>query len=415
MSMHFSPQRLFLLLLSLAMVQFTHILDFVIIMPLGPQLIRTFGISPSLFGVVVSAYTFAASITGIIAAFFIDHFDRKKVLLTSYAGFALGTILCGLAPSYTWLVLARIVTGAFGGITASTILSVIGDVVPENKRGTAMGIVMSSFSIASIVGIPAGLALAQHLGWHAPFLALGALCVFGLGLILFGIPPVRGHLAAVRTESRIAEIKTILTHPNHLNAFVLSVCLMFSGFTITPYISQYLVSNVGLSESNLPYTFLSGGLFTLVTTILIGRLSDKMGKFPVFVGMVGVSILPIFLLTHLGRVGLTSSLVVSTLYMISMSGRMIPAMALLTSSASPQHRGGFMSLNSAIQQMALGASSFIGGLIITKTASGQLAHYDLAGYVAICSALISVPLARRLKPGHAPLAEKNDLNYTEAS
>lgn len=402
MNYSFSKKKFFFLLASLALVQFTHILDFVIILPLGPHLIRVFNISPSQFGIVVSAYTFSACITGVIGAFFIDHFDRKKVLMTSYFGFGIGTLLCGFAPQYSWLVLARIVAGAFGGITASTILSIIGDVVPENKRGMAMGIVMSSFSIASIIGIPIGLSLAQHFGWHVPFLALGGLCALTLGLISFGVPPVRNHLGKIAKESRLSEIKTILFHKNHLPAFLMSVCVMFAGFTVTPYISAYLVANVGLSEADLPYTFLTGGLFTLITTNIIGRLSDKVGKYPVFVGMVGLSIVPILLLTHLGHVGLPISLAISTLYMITMSGRMIPGMALLTSCAAPQHRGGFMSLNSAIQQLSLGAASFVGGMIIVRTDAGPFLHYDWVGYVAIAAALLSIPFASRLRPGIHP-------------
>ncbi|WP_375438196.1 MFS transporter [uncultured Hymenobacter sp.] len=134
-----------LLLALLAAVQFTNILDFVIMMPLGPQLMPALGIVPRQFGLVISAYTFSAGATGLAAAF-LDRFNRKTALLALYLGFGLGTVACALAPTYHWLVAARALTGAFGGVLGSLVLAIVGDAVPESRRGQAIGLGSPLFS-----------------------------------------------------------------------------------------------------------------------------------------------------------------------------------------------------------------------------------------------------------------------------
>jgi predicted MFS family arabinose efflux permease len=391
------PKKATLLLITLATVQFTNILDFVIMMPLGPQLMRVFDISPSQFGLLVSSYTFSASISGLISAFFIDKFDRKKALMFVYAGFIIGTLCCGLSLQYEWLLASRIVAGAFGGLTGALIMSIIGDVFPEEKRGMATGAVMSSFAVSSIVGVPLGLFLANHWGWHSSFFLLSGLGCLALFFAWISLPALKHHLAKTRDRSIFQEMIYIVSHPNHVKAFFLTIVMMFAAFSIIPFLSPYSVSNVGLKETDLPYIYFVGGLFTLVSTNVVGRLADKLGKYKVFAGMCIFSIIPVLLVTHVNHVPLPLYILCSTLFMISMSGRMIPAMAMITSCTKPEHRGGFMSINNSIQQMASGLAAFMGGLIIHRGAGGEMLGFDWIGYISVAILLVSIPVARRLR------------------
>ncbi len=391
------PKNTTLLLITLATVQFTNILDFVIMMPLGPQLMRVFGISPTQFGLLVSCYTFSASISGFVSAFFIDMFDRKKALMVVYLGFIIGTLCCGLSPQYEWLLLARVIAGAFGGLTGVLIMSIIGDVFPENKRGMATGAVMSSFAVSSIVGVPLGLFLANHWGWHSSFFLLSGLGSIALFFAWMTLPKLTSHMEKIKNRQVLKEIGYIITHPNHVRAFLLTIVMMFAGFSIIPFLSPYSVYNVGLKETDLPYIYFAGGLFTLVSTNVIGRLADKLGKFKVFAVMCVFSILPVMLVTHIGPTPLYLYVVYTTLFMISMSGRMIPAMAMITSSTKPEHRGGFMSINNSIQQLSSGLAAFVGGMIISKGAHGEILHFNWIGYLSVIVLLLCIPIASRLK------------------
>ena len=262
-----------ILIAFLFMVQFTNILDFVIMMPLGPKIMRAFAITPKEFAYVVSAYGFSAAISAILGSFFIDLFYRKKALLFLYCGFTLGTIACGLAPNHIALIAARIIAGAFGGIMGGHIFSILGDNIIETHRGKATGAVMSAFGFASVVGVPVGLALAENWSWHTPFLALGVLCFIVLFSLNFKLPLLQQSTRD--KKNKIHHFKAVIREPNHQRAFLLSIFLILSGFMVIPFISPYMVRNVGLLEKELPYMYFLGGLCTLVTSNLIGRLSDR--------------------------------------------------------------------------------------------------------------------------------------------
>ena len=385
------------LLLVLAAIQFTAIVDFLIILPLGPQYMRVFSITPGQFGVIVSAYAISAGISGIATGLVLDRFDRKRALLALYLGFTVGTLFCALAPSYHLLVAARVVAGAFGGVAGALILAIIGDVVPEERRGAAMGLVMSSFSIASICGVPIGLLLATSLDWHLPFLVLAGLSLVILLASAWVLPPLRGHLQHGRGQHPIARMLAVLGHTDHQMAFVFMAGLSFTGFIVFPNIANYMVWNVGLTEKQLPLIYLAGGAATVFSLNWIGRWSDRAGKHRVFMLVSLAAIIPIFLLTNLPRVSLLIAVSVSTLLMVCMSGRMVPAMALMTGSIEPQYRGGFMSVNSSVQQFSSGVAAYFSGQVLTQKASGELAHFPLLGGVSICFALICIYLARFLK------------------
>jgi predicted MFS family arabinose efflux permease len=388
------------LLLVLAGMQFTLVIDFVIIMPLGPAVKEALHLTNRQFGWMVSAYGFSASVTGLLAAIFLDRFDRKRALLVLHVGFTAGTFLCAVAPDFGVLLLGRAVAGGFAGVMAATILAIVGDLFPEARRATAMGVIMSSFSVASIVGIPAGIILANRTGWQAPLLVLGVLCVPALFVAWRVLPPVRGHLARRRDGAGLA---AVLLHPYHLRAYALSVSLVMASFTILPFLSIYLVNNVGRSSDELPYIWLVAGLATLLTTTPVGYLADRWGKLPVFRTMALLCVVPILVLTNLPPTTLLVTLVVTTLYMVFGSGRMVPAAAMITASAAPRHRGSFMSVNSSVQQMTMGAAPILAGLILGAEPEGQsalpLERYGVVGLVAVSAMIVSVLLAGRLRSG----------------
>jgi predicted MFS family arabinose efflux permease len=384
------------LLYVLAAIQFTHILDFMIVMPLGPRLMGIFAITPAQFGFIVSAYTFSAGLFGLVAAWFIDRFDRKRALLWLYGGFAIGTLLCAVAPNYYAMVAARFLAGGFGGISGATILAIIADAIPPNRRGAAMGTLFSAFSLASIAGVPAGLYLANHLGWHAPFFLLAFLSVAVLVMAAKALPPVREHLSRGKPQPW-TEMKSILRRGNHWLAFALTITMTMAGFLVVPYLSPSLVANVGLTNEQLPLIYLFGGAATFFSIRWLGRVSDRLGLLRVFIAVSVLAMGPILVITHLPRVPVWAALLTSTCFMVLTSGRFIPGMAMVTNSVEGRYRGGFMSLNSAVQQFASGAASLIAGAIIVEGAGHRLEHYGVVGLIGAGCILASIALASRLK------------------
>jgi len=385
------------LLLLLAAIQFTHIIDFVIMMPLGPQLMRIFRISPQQFGYIVSAYTFSAAISGFISTLFLDKFDRKNAMLLLYLGFILGTFCCAIATGYEMLLLARIIAGAFGGVIGALVFAIIGDAIPEERRGAATGKVMAAYSAASIAGVPAGLYLATAVNWHAPFYALTLLSLIVLATAYFGLPTMRGHITNVTISNPLNVVGDILRNKNLLLALALMITLTLAGFTIIPFISPFLVSNIGFADNELAYMYLFSGIFTLIVSPLVGRLADRFGKQQVFTIVALLSIIPILLLTHLKPGPHWYVLIITTTFFIGFGARFVPAVALITSSAAPGIRGSFMSFNSSIQQLATGLAALLAGFIIRETAAGPLLHFNIVGIIASAATLIAIIIIRKLK------------------
>jgi predicted MFS family arabinose efflux permease len=385
------------LLLVLAAIQLSHILDFAILMPLGPRYQRELQISPGAFGLLVSAYAFMACLSGLLAATVIDRFDRKRVLLVLYAGLLAGTLLCGMAGTYELLLVGRCLTGAFGGVLGAVVFAIVGDVFSEQRRGLATGVVMSAFSVATIAGIPLGLTLAQLLGTGSPFLVLSGLGVGVLVLAALLVPPLQHH--GHGPQPAISPWR-VLVHPAHLRAYVLMVSMMLGTFTLIPYLPTFLIVNVGWNEADLRWMYLCGGAATLVTSSLVGRLADRFGKLPVFRVLALSMTLPIVLLTHWGPAPLAATLVLTTLLIVCSSGRMVPAVALITSSAHPAYRGSFLSVNASVQQLAMGLAALVAGALLHQAGPHEpLTGYPQIGLLACASTVLSVCLAgRRLKP-----------------
>jgi predicted MFS family arabinose efflux permease len=385
-----------MVLLLLAAVQFTSIVDFMIVMPLGPQLMRTLDIGPKHFGWVVSSYTLAAGVAGLVASTVLDRFGRKATFLALYAGFLVGTLCCGIAPTYEALLAARIVTGAFGGVLGGQALTIIADLFPESQRGRATGILMSAFALASVLGVPAGIFLGTRFGWHTPFLVLVALGTPLLAVALAVMPPLRDHVSQHHAHP-LTQLRETLTHPNHLRAFALIVTLMFGGFSVIPYVSAYYVANVGVTETQLTIVFAVAGACTLIGSPVIGRLADRHGKLLVYRVVAPISALAMIVLTNLPRVGVIAASATSAGLMLTNAGRMVAAMSMVTSAVEPRKRGGFMGVNSSLQHMATGAGAAMGGQIIATASDGTLQHFPTVGLIGVTTTLISIWLAGRLR------------------
>jgi predicted MFS family arabinose efflux permease len=384
------------LLFVLAGAQFSHVLDFVIMMPLGPEFINEWSITPQQFGFLVSVYTFSGAICSFLGAFAIDRFDRKTALLWLYCGFTIGTIACAFAPSYLLMLFGRAITGAFGGLMGAIVFSIVGDVFSEERRGAAMGTVMSAFSLASVLGVPIGLWLA-HVSWRVPFFGLAAVSLIIILLAIRILPNLSGHLSEQKKIDLVAELRFLVLTKSHWASFGLIVCLMFAAFTVIPYIAAYLNKNVGLGRNDLALMYLVGGFFTLITSRLVGRMADRFGKQQVFRVMALLSTIPIILITNLPRTSLPAAIAVSTLFSVLISGRAVPAMSMITSTVDRAHRGSFMSFTSAVQQLASGVATLIGGMILLEAPTGELLHYQWVGATAVVATIISVFLASKLQ------------------
>ena len=396
MHTHLSARRELLLLLSLAGIQFTHIVDFMIMMPLGPQLTSLFGISFAEFGLLVSTYTVSAGISGLFATTFVDRFDRKRLLLTLYVLFAFTTVACGLAPTYGWLMTARIASGFFGGVLSTMTQTIIGDVVPFARRGRATGIVMTSFSVATVAGVPAGLLFANLWGWHFAFFAIGAMCLVVGVLANYSIPKLDAHVAHAKDKHVLHAMGQVLGEHNQRMALLLSGTMMFAAFTIIPYITLYLQNNQVMAPNEIPWLYFCVGVITLFSGRWIGGVTDRVGKRQTFQRAVLFSIIPMFAVTLLEPMPLPFVLLVTTALFFAMNARMIPGMALLTSAANPKFRGTFLSLNGAVQSFSMGIASWIGGMLLVSEASGQVTHYWLCAVVATCASLLAYRLAKRV-------------------
>lgn len=400
-----------LLLLVLFAVQFTHNLDFIIIMPLGPEFMRELAIDKLQFGLMVSSYGFAACLSGLLAARFLDRFDRRKALLVLYAGFTVGTLLCGVAHRYWMLVVARTVAGAFGGVSAATVMVIIGDAFPYRLRGRATGVVMTAFSLTMIAGIPAGLEVAGRVGWRMTFGALGLLSAGVLSAGAAILPPLRGHLAGGRRAP--ANVLAVATDPTYARAYLFMVSLVLGTTVLFPFLPTYIEWNVGRPEADIKWIYVCGGAITLLTVTFFGWLSDRFGKLPVFRALALFTIVPTLLTTNLAGImhgfglsvlPLTWVLAVTTLLMVTTSGRMVPAMAMITASAAPRNRGSFMSVIASVQQASFGLAAVIAGLILGDTAAGApLAHFEVVGLLGASFTLLSVFLAGRLRADAAGL------------
>jgi predicted MFS family arabinose efflux permease len=376
----------------LGFMQFTVILDFMIISPLGAIVMPTLHISPQQFGLAVSSYAFSAGASGFLAAGFADRFDRKRLLLFFYFGFMLGTLLCGLATTYPLLLGARIVTGLFGGVIGSVVLAITTDLFPLEMRGRVMGVISTAFAASQVLGLPAGLYLTSHWDWHAPFLAIIAVGVPAGFIIMLFMRPIVGHLALQQEHSPLMHLIHTITEPRYRLAFLLAMLMPTGGYMLMPFGTAYIVNNVGLAFTVLPVIYLVTGVSSILVGPLVGKLSDSFGKFPMFCLGSLVTLIMVPLWTNIGHVPLATVIVINVILFAGIFSRMIPAQALISAIPEPTKRGAFNAVSASLQQFAGGASAAVAGWLIVQRPNGSLAHFDWLGYLVMVIALVTVAL-----------------------
>jgi DHA1 family inner membrane transport protein len=384
------------LLLLLACVQFTHIMDFMVMMPLGPQLMRELDISAAAFGNIISAFAITAGVVGLAMAPFADRFDRRKLLLFCYAGFALGTLACGLSSTPGMLMAARAVCGAFGGISSATLLTIVADVVPAERRARGMGIIMTAFSAAAALGVPLGLKLAQWWKWEAPFLAIAAIAAGVWVLLVKVLPPVRGHLDREGADHR-RDFIILLKDRNAWTGIALMMICVMGHFMVIPYLAPYLVGNVGLAEYHLFLVYLVGGIVTIFTGPFVGRLADRHGRFGMFAVLIVCACAIVYHISTSGPLPLWHILLNAAIFFIFASGRFIPAQAVISLAVPSARRGAYMSLVSCSRDLSSGVTAAVGGMIVAKGADGALLHFDRLGLIAIVLSLGSIWVFRQVR------------------
>src|SRR2546429_6832327 len=360
------------LLLLLAAVHFTHIMDFMIMMPLGPQLMRELHLGPGHFSALVAAYTISSGVVGLLAAPFIDRFDRRQLLLFAYAGFGAGTLACALSQNTATLFTARALSGAFGGLTTSMVMSSVGDLGPAERRAAGVGIVMTAFSAAAAVGVPFGLQLAQHFRWEAPFFMLAGIAGVVWTIVFLRLPSVRGHLQNGHANRGFGEL---LRDANAGRALSFMVAMVCGHFVIIPLLSPYLVANVGLPERDLFLVYFTGGVLTVFTAPLIGKLADRLGSFRVFSGLVGMASMVILFITHSGRIPVWAVLVSGGAFFVFASGRFVPGQAIMTLAVPASRRGAFMSLSGCARDLTMGVASGVGGWGVGQAPPGEVLNF----------------------------------------
>ncbi len=392
----FSPYQKFVVGL-LALLQFAVILDFMLMSPLGVFIMPALSISTEQFGKAVSAYAFSAGISGFVAAGFADRFDRKKILMFFYTGFLLGTLGCGLAPTYELLLAARIVTGIFGGVIGSVVLAIATDLFEISLRGRVMGLIQTAFAASQVLGLAMGLYFAKHWDWHMPFLVLAGIGVLGLGVIAMKLKPVDGHLGKPQEHSPFMHLWHTLTEPRHLLPYLTVTLLATGGFMLLPFSSAFLVHNIGIDASHLPTIYFCTGICTIVFGPMIGKSADRFGKFRVFLFGSALSILMVMVYTRLQQTPIVVVILINVAMFVGIFSRMIPFQALSSQIPEATRRGAYNAISSSIQQVSGGIASLVAGHIVSQGADGRIEHFDVVGDVVVGTTLAAIWLVWKIQ------------------
>ena len=402
-----------IILFLLAALNFTHILDFMIMMPLENYLVPALGITAFQFSLLVASYSISAFFSGLAIAMFINRFDRKASLLFAYVGFLVGTIGCGLAQSYELLLSARVFTGLFGGIIGAQVLSIVADLFTYERRGRAMGVVMGGFGAASILGVPISLYMTNlfQYNWHIPFLIIGGLCIFFVPLIIKYIPSMKDHVKDKKETGHIFEtLVAVCKIPEQRSALVFSCLLMMGHFLIIPFINPYLEFNMGFSKNLTPLIYLFGGSASLIAAVYLGKVCDRVGKLPVFTWSVLLSLPMVLIITAMPGVHFSIVLAFFAFWFIVATGRAITAQAMITEVVESEQRGSFMSVNGSVQQLGSGLAALSAGALVVTEKTGKIHHYNYVGYLSIAVLVGSLVLGRYIfKHFDSPEAEEEEI------
>lgn len=381
----------------LALTQFTVILDFMVMSPLGDLLMKSLDMNPSNFGIAVAAYAFSAGISGLLTAGFADKYDRKKLFLFFYVGFILGTIMCGLANSYHVLVAARIITGIFGGVIGSISMAIVADLFSIQQRGRVMGFMTMGFGASQVLGIPIGLYLANIWGWHAPFFWVAGMAVAVAGLIAWKLNPLTAHLALQSDKTAVKHLLHTIAKKEYRIGFSATALLSIGGFMMMPFGSAFAVNNLKITQEQLPILFMVAGISTLIIMPIIGKISDTYDKFRIFALASLWMVMVVLFYTNLGPSPFWLVMVFNVLMMAGIMGRMVPSVALTSAIPDMSDRGAFMSINASLQQIAGGFAAAIGGMIVVqKDKFSPLEHYNTLGYIVAIISLIAIFMIYRV-------------------
>ncbi len=381
----------------LALILFTVMLDFMVLSPLGNILMTSMKLSPQQFGSVVSAYAISACVSGFLAAGFADRYDRKKLLLFFYTGFTIGTLFCALANSYTSLLAARIFTGIFGGVIGSVSMAIVTDLFVLEQRGKVMGLIQMAFSGSQILGIPVGLWMATHWGWHSTFFAIVILAVFTGIAVALRLKPVTEHLKMQNSKSPLLHLWHTVRKKDYRTGFVAIMLLSMGGFMIAPFSSDFYVNNVKISIDDVPIIFMCSGIASVFIMPLIGKLSDKFDKLAIFIIGTGIACVMTVISTNLGPTPLWEVVAINILMFVGIMSRMVPSQALNSAIPDAADRGAYMSINSSLQQLAGGLGAISAGFIVVKAdATSPLQHFDTLGYVMVAIMLLCIFLMWRV-------------------
>ncbi len=369
-----------------------------LIMPMGDIFIRTFDINASEYSYLVASYALGAFLSSIISFLYLDRFDRKTALVFLYSGFVLGTLLCGFASDYFMLLVLRFLTGGFGGVIGALAFVIVSDLYLFKERGKAMGVLIGAFSVASALGIPFGLYLAAAYNWRVPFIGLGCIGILVLLLIIWKFPSIRMHLNyRPGTPSFKRTVSLLINDNNQLNALLLGFVLVLGHFIIIPFIAPYMIRNVGFTQMDVTKIFLFGGISMVFSAPLAGRLTDRLGVNKIFNIFVVLSFIPTIAITHMTSQPIWVALIFTTMLFIFASSRMIPANTIITASVGQENRGSFMSMKSALQQLAIALASFISGMVVFINAQGVYERYNILGYVSVIVCLFCMYLITKLR------------------
>jgi predicted MFS family arabinose efflux permease len=380
-----------LVIVLIALTQFTVVLDFMVMSPLGDMLMKSMELNTKQFGLAVSVYAFSAGTSGLLTAGFADRFDRKKLLLFFYVGFIVGTLFCGLANSYVLLIAARIITGLFGGVIGSISLAIVADLFPLQQRGRAMGFIQMGFGASQVLGIPISLYIANHWGWQSPFLMIVGLATIIWTFVMLKLQPITKHLELKTEKTAIKHLWHTLRLRDYRTGFLLTALLSIGGFMMMPWGSAFAVNNLNVSYGQLPLLFMASGIAALIVMPLIGKLSDKIDKAKLFTVAALSMMVIIVIYTNLTPVSFLLIITLNILMMTAIMSRIVPAMALVSALPKMQDRGAFMSINSSLQQIAGGVAAAVGGMIVVqKTKTSPLQHYDTLGYVIVVIIILNI-------------------------
>ncbi|MCB0686136.1 MAG: MFS transporter [Saprospiraceae bacterium] len=374
----------------LTILQFTIILDFMVLSPLSAILLPELHISTAQFGLVVSAYAFSAGASGLLAAGFADRFDRKKLLLFFYTGFILGTFLCGLAPNYHFLLIARIVTGLFGGVIGSVSYAIITDLFPLEMRGRVMGFVQMAFASSQVLGIPIGLYLAHFWNWHAPFLLIVVVSIVVYVSIIWKMQPVTAHLALQSKQSPFRHLTKTISKVRYLKGFGATTLLATGGFMLMPFGAAFAVNNLGVTMEELPIIYMVTGIVNMLAGPILGRITDKVGKMKMFIFGSVLAMSLVLYYTRLGVTPLWFLIILNAVLFLGITSRMISSQALMTAVPDASDRGAFMGVNASVQQISGGIASAMAGVIVFQNATGHIERYPVLGIIVALTMVITI-------------------------